>query len=88
MTDKYDDFYPTDEELEKLEPISKIDPKLLNAYESGELKKHGRPHKENKKVPMSLRVKPEILAAFKDTGKGWQTRANQALEEWVEKHPQ
>jgi hypothetical protein len=27
------------------------------------------------------------LAAFKATGKGWQTRMNEALREWLKEHP-
>ncbi|NGM34764.1 BrnA antitoxin family protein [Methylobacterium sp. DB0501] len=41
----------------------------------------GRPKAEVKRVPISLRVAPEVLAAFKTTGPGWQTRMNEALAE-------
>lgn len=29
----------------------------------------------------------EILTAFRATGKGWQTRMNNALKEWLNQHP-
>jgi uncharacterized protein (DUF4415 family) len=39
----------------------------------------GRPKSEAKAVPVSLRVPPDVLAAFKADGPGWQTRMNEAL---------
>jgi uncharacterized protein (DUF4415 family) len=38
------------------------------------------------KVPLSLRLSPEVVAAFKATGKGWQTRIDAALKEWLATH--
>jgi uncharacterized protein (DUF4415 family) len=29
---------------------------------------------------------PEVIAYFKATGAGWQTRMNDALREWVDEH--
>ena len=39
----------------------------------------GRPRSPDKAVPVSLRVPPDVLAAFKAEGPGWQTRMNEAL---------
>ena len=39
----------------------------------------GRPKKENPKVQQTLRIDADVLAKFKATGKGWQTRINDAL---------
>ena len=39
----------------------------------------GRPPLENPKVSQTLRLDADILAAFKKTGAGWQTRMNDAL---------
>jgi uncharacterized protein (DUF4415 family) len=39
----------------------------------------GRPKSEAKAVPVSLRVPPDVLAAYKADGPGWQTRMNEAL---------
>lgn len=41
----------------------------------------GRPRSETKRVPVSLRIDPDVLDAFKATGAGWQTRMNDALAE-------
>jgi uncharacterized protein (DUF4415 family) len=35
------------------------------------------------KVPITLRLDPDVLAGLKATGKGWQTRVNAALREWL-----
>lgn len=48
-------------------------------------KKAGRPRAEAAKVAVSLRLDPDVLAAFKATGAGWQTRINDALRGAMEK---
>ena len=48
----------------------------------------GRPRKETPKVYTGIRLDAEILDAFKATGKGWQTRMNDALKEWLATHPE
>lgn len=35
---------------------------------------------------VSVRYSPEVLQYFKASGDGWQTRMNEALVEWVNKH--
>ena len=39
----------------------------------------GRPRSDAKAVPVSLRVAPDVLAAYEADGPGWQTRMNEAL---------
>ncbi len=39
----------------------------------------GRPVQTLHKTPVTLRLEPEVLAAWRSSGKGWQTRAAQAL---------
>lgn len=46
----------------------------------------GRPKSGNKKLLVSVRYSPEVVAYFKSTGKGWQSRMNEALREYVEQH--
>lgn len=43
--------------------------------------------KSPKKVAVTLRYSPEVVAYFKSTGKGWQVRMDEALKEWIKKHP-
>jgi uncharacterized protein (DUF4415 family) len=46
-----------------------------------EVAKRGRPRKENKKREIKLRIDPDVLDAFKASGKGWQTQINNVLRE-------
>jgi uncharacterized protein (DUF4415 family) len=36
---------------------------------------------------VTIRYDADIIAAFKATGAGWQTRMNDALREWLGAHP-
>jgi uncharacterized protein (DUF4415 family) len=45
----------------------------------GSLTQPGRPPKENPKKQVTLRLDPEVLQAFRATGKGWQSRINAEL---------
>jgi len=46
-------------------------------------KRIGRPPSANPKLPIHIRLSPHVLAAFKATGKGWQTRIDAVLQEAV-----
>jgi len=46
----------------------------------------GRPKLENPKQSVTVRYDAEVVAYFKSTGKGWQTRMNNALSEWIKEH--
>jgi len=43
----------------------------------------GRPPSPNKKVLVSVRYSPEVIAYFKSTGDGWQARMDAVLMEYV-----
>ena len=43
--------------------------------------------KEPTKVAVTLRYSPEVVHYFKETGQGWQVRMDDALKEWIKKHP-
>jgi uncharacterized protein (DUF4415 family) len=45
----------------------------------------GRPKSENKKLLVSVRYSPEVVAYFKSTGAGWQSRMDGVLREYVER---
>jgi len=47
------------------------------------LRKRGRPPLVNPKVPIHIRLSADVLAAFKASGKGWQTRIDALLREAV-----
>jgi len=38
------------------------------------------------KVPTTIRFDADVLAALKASGRGWQTRVNEAMREWVKAH--
>lgn len=38
------------------------------------------------KILTSVRLDPAVVAAFKATGPGWQTKMNDALREWAGAH--
>ncbi|MDD4962612.1 MAG: BrnA antitoxin family protein [Gallionella sp.] len=38
------------------------------------------------KVPTTIRFDADVLAALKASGKGWQTRVNEAMREWIKTH--
>lgn len=48
--------------------------------------KIGRPRLDNPKVPIGIRLDADVLEGFRATGKGWQTRVNGVLKEWLETH--
>jgi uncharacterized protein (DUF4415 family) len=41
------------------------------------------PNKRPKKEQVAVRYSSDVLEAFRATGKGWQTRMNNALREWL-----
>ena len=44
-------------------------------------KKAGRPHAPSPRQAISLRLPPEVIAKWRATGRGWQTRMAKRLEE-------
>ena len=53
---------------------------------TGTLTRRGRPPVGDRpKQQVTLRLPAEVLAYFKASGAGWQTRMNEALCEWVSK---
>jgi uncharacterized protein (DUF4415 family) len=44
------------------------------------------PGKKAKKILLSVRYSPEVVEYFQSTGKGWQSRMDEALKEWVDSH--
>ena len=50
------------------------------------LVRRGRPLGSGTKVQVTLRLDADVLERLKSTGAGWQTRANDALRNWVKRH--
>ena len=51
------------------------------------VRKPGRPKAESTKVPIAIRLSPDVVEYFKATGAGWQSRIDSALHEWMSGHP-
>ncbi|NDD15009.1 MAG: hypothetical protein EB072_20850 [Betaproteobacteria bacterium] len=45
------------------------------------------PQKAPTKTRVSIRLSPEVVSAFKAGGRGWQSRIDAALKEWLTTHP-
>jgi uncharacterized protein (DUF4415 family) len=43
----------------------------------------GRPKSESKKLLVSVRYSPEVVAYFKSNGEGWQSRMDGVLRQYV-----
>ena len=83
---------PTDAEDAAITAAALSDPDALPLTETEwetvkpTLRMGGRPKAEVTKERISIRLSPDVLAAFKATGKGWQSRIDAALKEWVQEH--
>lgn len=71
----------TDAELARFRPASEVLPPALLAT----LRTPGRPKAEVTKERITIRLSPDVLAAFRAGGAGWQTRMDAALREWIGK---
>jgi uncharacterized protein (DUF4415 family) len=70
-------------QLRKARPASDVVPQIVADAKRGP----GRPKIENAKVPISLRLDPTIIEAYKATGEGWQGRMSAALAKGAPKLP-
>ena len=50
------------------------------------LVRRGRPLGSGSKMQVTLRLDIDVVDKLKATGAGWQTRANEALRNWVKRH--
>jgi uncharacterized protein (DUF4415 family) len=80
---------PTVEENKRIAAAAKADPdaqpltpKQLKAMVPLRTLR-GRPKSANPKQLVSVRYSPEVLAFFKATGEGWQTRMDGVLRQYV-----
>ena len=46
----------------------------------------GRPPSDAPKQRITIRLSPDVLAEFKAAGRGWQTRVDLALRDWLKTH--
>lgn len=58
----------------------------LSKEEFAKLKPMGRPKTSIHKKTISIRLSPEVVDYFKESGKGWQTRMDEVLKDYVMHH--
>lgn len=66
----------TDAQLAEARPFAEAFPALAEAMRKSA---GGRPRSDSPKVPVSIRLDRDVLAKFKATGPGWQSRINETL---------
>ncbi len=66
----------TDEFLAQMRPVSETHPKYPARVRGLQ--------KEPKKVPISIRLSPDVVHYFRAQGSGWQTKINNVLMDYVE----
>jgi uncharacterized protein (DUF4415 family) len=82
---------PTKEEDKAITAAAKEDPdaQLLTSKQLKAMVPmrtlRGRPKSDSKKLLISVRYSPEVVAYFKATGEGWQSRMDSVLREYVER---
>ena len=72
------------EELKQFKPLSEVNPELLAKIKKG-IGQRG-PQKSPTKIPISIRVSPEVAEYFRAAGKGWQGRMDNVLKDYVADH--
>lgn len=83
---------PTEEEDKSITAAAKSDPDAqpLTPTQLKEMvplrSLRGRPKSENKKLLISVRYSPEVVAYFKSTGEGWQSLMDSVLRKYVARH--
>lgn len=75
----------TEDDFQHARPASEVLPELFGPQAAAEmLKSRGRPKAAETKTHVNIRLDADVVQAFKATGRGWQTRINNALREWLE----
>ena len=58
----------------------------LSGKQVGAVRTRGK-NKRPTKEQVAIRLDAEVLLAFRASGRGWQTRLNAALKDWLRAHP-
>lgn len=78
----------TKEWFARARPAAEVLPALVGTEGAKELlqPRRGRPPLAQPKEHVNLRIDADILQAFRSKGRGWQTRVNAALRDWLRSH--
>jgi len=78
----------TDEDFARALPAREALPKIFPPeIAAAMLKPRGQPKPETPKVHLNLSLDADVVDGFKATGRGWQSRMNQVLRDWIRAHP-
>lgn len=69
----------TVEEIANMRPAKEVLPAAFFQGLTEARKTRGRPKVEKPLVPVTLRLEPDVLEAFKASGKDWRSKMNEAL---------
>lgn len=72
----------TVEEVSEATTFSMLPESLRDKLASG---KRG-PQKEPTKERITIRLSRDVVQQFRETGEGWQTRVDAALQDWLKTH--
>jgi uncharacterized protein (DUF4415 family) len=67
----------TDENFKNARPFPEVFPELMESLNRA----RGRPRLETPKKLVTLRLDQDVVDKFRATGKGWQSRINEALRQ-------
>ena len=84
---KVDAHVITPEEYDEIPELNAEWFRTAAIYNNGVLIRPGRPKGSGTKTAVKIRYDNAVLDAFRATGKGWQTRMNDVLREYVRTHP-
>lgn len=70
----------TDADFARARPAAAAHPDLVASMAP---KRRGRPPTETRKDSVKLRIDPDVLAAYRATGPGWQTRMQEVLRKGI-----
>jgi uncharacterized protein (DUF4415 family) len=78
----------TREDVKKARLALDVVAEVFGEHASAELRRRrGRPPKEDRKVNQTLRIDADVLEAYRQEGKGRQTRINEILREHMPHRP-
>lgn len=78
----------TAKDFREAKPAAEVLPALFGEEVAARMlqPKRGRPASLHPKEHVNLRLDAEVVDAFRATGRGWQTRLNAALKDWLKSH--
>ena len=68
----------SDEMLSLMKPVKERHPNIPKRVRG--------PQKDPLKVPVSIRLSPDVVEYFKSQGRGWQTKINNILHNYMKNH--